>query len=113
MPIQISRRTLIGATLALLRSGALAQSREAWATYRNDRFGTTIEYPKRFRTGRAPDNNDGLTFTAPDGATLAVWGSLNINNDDRATLERTTREAQAGNEIWSYSARGENWFVFS
>jgi len=113
MPAHISRRAFVGATLALLPSGALAQPGETWATYRNDRFGTTIDYPRRFRPGRPPDNNDGLTFSSPDGATLAVWASLNINSDDRVTLERATREAQAGHEIWSYSARGENWFVFS
>lgn len=109
----VSRRLLLGTALLAWPECALAQQREAWTTYRNARFGTTIEYPRRFRSGRPPDNNDGLTFTSPDGATLAVWGSLNINNDSRETLERATREAQAGDEIWSYSARGENWFVFS
>ena len=109
----ISRRLLVGAALAL-PCNALAAKREAWATYRNTRFGTSIEYPGRFRPGRPPDNNDGQAFEADDGAKLSVWGSLNINNDDRATLEAQMREqGQGPKEIYSYSARGENWFVFS
>ena len=107
----IGRGLLLCAMLMALPYAAHAQ--ETWTTYRNDRFGTSIEYPARFKPGRPPDNNDGQSFTAPDGATLRVWGSLNIEALDRESLEKQTRERQAGNEIFSYSARGANWFVFS
>lgn len=109
----ISRRLLVGIALTIPCNG-FAATREAWATYRNTRFGTSIEYPERFRPARPPDNNDGQTFDSGDGAILRVWGSLNISNDDRATLERQMREdGQGSKEIYSYAAHGENWFVFS
>ena len=69
----ISRRTLLSAAIVALPAGAAAQQ-ETWATYRNTRFGTTIEYPARFRPGRPPENNDGLSFVAADGATLQRVG---------------------------------------
>lgn len=53
----ITRRVLLTAVLLALPATASAQG--AWKTYRNTRFGTSIEYPTRFRPGRPPDNNDG------------------------------------------------------
>ena len=91
---------------------ALAQER--WATYRNDRFGTTIDYPAdRFTSGRPPDNNDGLSFTAPDGARFSVWGSLNALEHDLAGLEAFVRENGAKDERITYRAAGKSWFVLS
>jgi hypothetical protein len=107
----ISRRLVLSATLSALPFAADAQ--EAWATYRNTRFGTSIEYPARFRPGRPPDNNDGLGFTAPDGATLSVWGSLNIDEHDIARLETSLRESAEASERITYRAAGNNWLVLS
>lgn len=107
----ILRLVLVCLALALLPDGARAQER--WATYRNDRFGTTIDYPARFRPGRPPDNNDGLSFTAPDGATLSVWGSLNVMEHDVASLEAFLRENAEKGETITYRAAGKNWLVLS
>jgi hypothetical protein len=107
----ISRRLLLSAALAALPWRAQAQ--EAWATYRNGRFGTTIEYPARFRPGRPPDNNDGLSFTAPDGASLRVWGALNVEEHDTAGLEAFLRESRDAGERITYRAAGRNWLVLS
>jgi hypothetical protein len=107
----ISRRTLLCAIVALPASAAAQQ--EAWATYRNDRFGTTIEYPARFRAGRPPDSNDGLSFEAPDGATLSVWGSLNVMEHDVAGLEKFLRESLDAGERITYRAAGKSWLVLS
>jgi serine/threonine-protein kinase len=107
----ISRRVLLSAALVALPS--IARAQEAWTTYRNTRFGTSIEYPARFRAGRPPENNDGLSFTAADGATLSVWGSLNVEEHDIAGLEAFLREnPQAGEQI-TYRASGANWLVLS
>jgi hypothetical protein len=89
------------------------QPRETWKTYLNDRFGTTIEYPSRFKPGRRPDNNDGQGFTAPDGALLAVWGSLNIEERDIAGLEAWLKENHEADEQITYRASGKNWLVQS
>jgi len=106
----ISRRTLVFAIVALPASAA---AQEVWATYRNDRFGTTIEYPARFRPGRPPENNDGLSFVATDGATLSVWGSLNVMEHDIAGLEKFLRESLHAGERITYRAAGKNWLVLS
>ena len=46
---------------------------ETWKLYVNDRFGKAAEYPAdRFHPGRPPDNSDGQSFTADDGATLDI-----------------------------------------
>src|SRR5262245_26998849 len=91
----------------------VARAQEAWAIYRNDRFGTTIDYPTRFRPGRPPENNDGLSFTAADGATLSVWGSLNALEHDVAGLEAFARENPKDGEQVTYRATGKNWLVLS
>ena len=113
MHASISRRALIGVALILLPRPSHAQPREAWRIYVNDRFGTSIEYPSRFRPGRPPDNNDGQSFTASDGATLAVWGSLNIDELDIKALEADISEGRAEGERITYRASGKNWFVLS
>lgn len=109
----MSRRIFIGAVLATPAAAAFAQPRETWKTYVNDRFGTTIEYPSRFRPGRPPDNNDGQGFAAADGAVLAVWGSLNIEERDVAGLEAWLKESHEADEQITYRASGKNWLVQS
>jgi hypothetical protein len=118
MPRHISRRALIGAALAAISCGALAQPREiptpeTWKTYFNSRFGTSIAYPSRFTPGRPPDNDDGQSFTADDGAQLAVWGSLNALEHDVAGLEAFLREDPKEGENITYRAAGKNWLVLS
>jgi hypothetical protein len=118
MPAHISRRALIGAALTTISCGAVAQPRatstpETWKTYFNDRYGTTIDYPTRFKPGPPPDNNDGQSFTADDGAELAVWGSLNALDHDVAGLEAFLRENPKEGETITYRAAGKNWLVLS
>ena len=112
----IARRALLAAATIALSAGIAAQessAQERWATYRNARFGTSVEYPARFRPGRPPENNDGLSFTAADGATLSVWGSLNALEHDVAGLEKFLRESLDGGERITYRAAGRNWLVLS
>lgn len=99
--------------VALLLPQVSAHAQEKWASYHNTRFGTSIEYPARFKPGRPPDNNDGQGFDAPDGATLAVWGSFNVLEHDVAGLEAFLRESAAKDEKISYRAAARNWLVLS
>jgi hypothetical protein len=112
MPV-ITRRTfclLAGAAGVCAAVPALAQN---WRTYRNPRFGTTIDYPTSFRPGRPPDNGGGLGFTAGDAASFSVWGSHNSLDHDLAGLEAFIREElPPGNRV-TYDARGANWFVIA
>src|SRR5262245_31556993 len=103
----ITRRLLLASALAALSDYVAAA--ESWAMYQNARYGTTIDYPRRFRAGPEPDNGDGLTFTSPDGATLRVWGSLNVEEHDIAGLEAFLRDAADKDERITYRAAGANW----
>jgi serine/threonine-protein kinase len=107
----ISRRLVLAAGLTLPSTLAVAQER--WTTYHNDRYGVTIDYPGRFKPGRPPDNNDGLSFTASDGAVLRVWGSFNIDELDIKALEKDISEGREAGERITYRASGKNWFVLS
>jgi hypothetical protein len=113
MPAQISRRALIGAALVAIPCVAFAQPVEKWTIYFNDRYGTTISYPTRFKPGEPPDANDGLSFTADDGAEFAVWGSFNALEHDIAGLEAFLRGAPKDGEKIIYRAAGKNWLVLS
>jgi hypothetical protein len=107
----LSRRELLLALAgSLVAAPAAAQ---AWRTYTNPRFGTTIEYPSTFRPGRPPDNGAGLGFVAADGASFSVYGSHNALDHDLAGLEAFVRQNFAGGERVTYSARGADWFVLS
>jgi hypothetical protein len=45
-------------------------------TYKNTRFGVTSSYPASWRMGKPPANNDGRSFTSPDGrAQIIISGS--------------------------------------
>ncbi len=88
---------------------------ETWKLYVNDRFGTAAEYPAdRFHPGRPPDNSDGQSFTADDGAALAIFAHLNVDNDKPAHYEAVLR---SGSSDYSggvtYRATGSNWLVLS
>ena len=110
----ISRRdfcvALAGAGSLMTATPAAAQP---WRTYRNPRFGTSIEYPDTFRPGRPPENGAGLGFTAADGASFSVYGSHNASDDNLAALEAFVRKNFSGGERVTYDARGPNWFVLS
>lgn len=43
------------------------QKRSNWETYVNERYGFRVDYPKNWKKGEAPENNDGRTFIAPEG----------------------------------------------
>jgi hypothetical protein len=109
----ISRRSLL---LALSGSALSlpARAQAVWKTYRNDRFGTTIEYPSdKFRSLRPPDNNDGLAFEAADGGRFTVSAGRNINDDTLAQVEASYLTDREPGEKITYRDRGPNWFVLS
>jgi hypothetical protein len=111
--LMISRRSLLFVLSAFGLAGGPAAAQNAWKTYRNDRFGTTIEYPSdRFRALRPPDNGDGLKFVASDGATFTVSAGRNVLEQSLAEIERDMRADDAKRTI-SYRSAGPDWFVLS
>ncbi|MBW8283506.1 MAG: SH3 domain-containing protein [Rhizobium sp.] len=86
-----------------------------WITYRNDRFGTRIDYSApMFRMLPPPENGDGRTFEARDGsARFLVFGSHNVFD---STLDELIEEHLAGlgeDETVTRKRRGENWYLHS
>ncbi len=91
-----------------------AASAETWKLYVNARFGTRAEYPAdRFKPGPPPANGDGQSFTASDGATLAIFGSYNVDNSSPAGYETFLRGTGPDYQDISYRATGKNWLVLS
>jgi len=107
------RAMLAFAALAWLAAGGLgASADERWATYVNDRFGTTLSYPADVFVMQAPpDNDDGRTLIARDGAQILVFAGYNIDNQTLAAK----RASLTGPDYaaTTYRAAGKNWFVVS
>ncbi|MFN7009034.1 MAG: SH3 domain-containing protein [Allorhizobium sp.] len=83
-----------------------------WTTYRNDRFGTRIDYPASlFRMLPPPENDDGRTFEARDGKIrFLVFGGHNVFD---SSLDELIAEdlAGAGDDTRiTQKRRGETWF---
>ena len=95
-------------------AGAPARAQNAWRTYRNDRFGTSIEYPSdKFRPLPPPENGDGLAFEAADGGKFTVSALRNINNDTLAQVEASYLTDREAGETITYRDKGPDWFVLS
>ena len=108
---QAFRFAVLAAALALGgMGGALA---DAWRTYHNDRYGTTIDYPDFFKPGDPPDNDDGLKFTSADGANFSVFASYNALDFDLARYRDFIVKNLAAGEVITYQAHGGDWFVIS
>ncbi len=98
------------AWLAAAVCGASAD--QPWATYVNDRFATSLSYPADvFVMQPPPENDDGRTLVAADGAKILVFGGYNVAND---TLASKRASLTGGDyERITYNATGRNWFVVS
>jgi hypothetical protein len=87
-----------------------------WQTYVNERFGAAADIPAEYKQGEAPANDDGRTFTSPDGqAQILVWGALAaVNEESFADYAKrlVSHDKDDGWEI-GYSAGKEDWYAFS
>ncbi|EUB95323.1 hypothetical protein PMI07_003101 [Rhizobium sp. CF080] len=90
-----------------------AASAAEWQTYSNARFGYRAEVPPGFRMARAPDNDDGRTFTGPNGDRILVFGTNLL--DTAFEGEASNRIAQAMDDGWqiSYSRVEADWASYS
>ena len=110
-PAAILMAALVG---LLLVAPAPEAAAETWKLYVNARYGTVADYPAdRFHPGRPPDNGDGQSFTARDGAELAIFAGLNIDDSTPATYEALLRGGSSDYGEVSYRATGSNWLVLS
>ena len=107
------RAMLTAAALAwLLAAVGGASADERWTTYVNDRFGTTLSYPADvFALQPPPENDDGRTLVAADGAKILVFAGYNVANDTLASKRASLKGLDYA--LTSYNATGKNWFVVS
>lgn len=103
-------------TPATLSAGTTADPAASnWITYRNDRFGTRIDYSAPFfEMLPPPENDDGRSFEARDGsARFMVFASHNVFD---SSLDELIEENLAGlgeGEKVTQKRRGENWYLHS
>jgi hypothetical protein len=91
-----------------------ARAQKVWKSYRNERFGTSIEYPSdRFRSLPPPENGDGLKFAATDGAEFVVSAIRNVLEESLAEIEESYLKEREPSEEITYRTKGSNWFVLS
>ena len=100
------------AAIAVAASPAPAAKQARTETYANARFGTRATYPAgMFGNRREADNGDGVTLSARDGATLAIYGGYNLEGQaPRDYLAARVRE-ERGNV--SYRHVGRDFAVMS
>jgi hypothetical protein len=78
----LTRRLMVlGGALCLAELPTTVRAQEAWTTYRNARFGTSIAYQEFFEPDPPPENGDGQAFTGPEGANFRVYAGYNIDNE--------------------------------
>jgi len=84
-----------------------------WLTYRNDRYGTTIDYPDFFAPQSPPESDDGREFKSADGADFIVSASYNALDFNLAKYhDFIVKNLDSGATVTS-EAHGKNWFVIS
>jgi hypothetical protein len=97
--------------LALMPLGVAvaAEGQHAWKTYRNQRFGFQLHYPKDlFKPGKPPQDGAGLDFVAKDGAEILAQASFNV--DTGVTPQSYREELRGAGGVTRDEGEG-NWFV--
>jgi serine/threonine-protein kinase len=107
------KRLLLVVLGAALVCGARGFAADAWQTYINDRYGTTIDYPASFQPQPPPDDDDGRAFKSPDGASFSVAASYGGIDSDLATYREFILEHEPKSAAVTYQAQGKDWFVVS
>ena len=103
--------------VALLLSVAVwaAEAESSFQTYRNARFGYSVEVPSDFRKGEAPANNDGRVFY--DRLSEGILSVFGMYNALEASPESYAAEREADwkglNGNVTYRAMRKGWFVLS
>lgn len=84
---------------------------DGWATYVNERFGTSLAVPADFTPAAAPENGDGRRFTSED-ATLEVYAWDNVDGETAESLKGRLIGSDGYSDV-TYSPLGRSWLVIS
>jgi serine/threonine-protein kinase len=115
--VRLRRRKFLLACVAfgLIVPSAFAAEAKAdqWLTYRNDRYGTTIDYPDQFKPEPPADADDGRKFKDAQGVEFAVYASYNALDFNLAKYQDFILKNLDPGQVVTYQAHGDNWFVIS
>jgi hypothetical protein len=110
----MTSRSVLAWTAAALLAASPAAAQKTWKTYKNERFGTSIEYPAdKFIPQPPPENGDGLRFITTDGAEFTVSAINNVLNQSLAALEAAALKDRPLDERIAHRERGANWIALS
>jgi len=114
MPIALKTlliNTIISGAMVLSGNQALAQK----VTYKNTKFGTTIQFEEGLFTDTAPlpANGDGILYTHPDGGSLAVFAYNNALNLSPKEMAASVRDLVGDDFSITYERIKGNWMVQS
>jgi hypothetical protein len=111
----ITRRLLVaaaGAAAAALAWPAAAQRN--WNSYRNERFGTTVDYPAdKFAASDGFSAGESRRFVAADGGAFTVAAMNNVLHQRLAALETAAVRNLAPGDRILRREHGPNWFALT
>jgi hypothetical protein len=91
---------------------ARAHAQKSWVTYKNDRFGATIEYPSDlFHLKKKPTDTDARQFVARDGAEFTCSGLRIAAEQSLAEIETTALATLDQGTTLMMRDRGPSWFL--
>jgi hypothetical protein len=109
----VSRRELCLFVVGLACVPTTPAQAETWRTYQNDRYGTTVEFPDRFRPRQPSENGEGLSFESADGARLLVFAGRNVLDQDLRALQTAIMDSREIGETYTNRNSGPNWFILA
>lgn len=95
--------------------GALSVAFAEPVRYANPRYGTTVTFPGEvFSLPQPPsENGDGMSWAAPDGGFLAVWGMYNALGQTPEEYADWENENQGPGYQVTYRRVAKDWVVLS
>lgn len=109
---RISVRLALAGTLAL---AAVHSASADPVRYANPRYGTTVVFPGEVFSQPQPpsENGDGMSWEAPDGGFLAVWGMFNALDQTPEEFADWESEDQGPGYEVTYRRVAKDWVVLS
>ncbi len=103
---------VLAAAALLMAHPAAAQN--VWKTYKNERFGTSVEYPAdKFVPQPSSAKGNGKRFVAADGGAFTISAINNVFDQNLAALSAATLKDRAPGENVTHRDRGPNWIAVS
>ena len=100
----IEMRTALSLVILAIAIAGYAHATDAWRLYVNARFGAVADVPADWTAEPDPENGDGRTFTAPDGAKVLVYG--NWETGDSVVVDAITSPRQGETITYRFHKNG-------